>query len=211
MKTNEAINRLYEEINDTAQAVVRSIPEGHVTDYEWLLEHIELAGQGGYQRRFRHYWRMNAARLGRGFYEVYFAKLAEARAREIELGQLMRDLRVPAKGRLQCSFATKLLHCVNPELPIYDSLVAGFYGFEPTANGLPEEKLRRLLTFYAFLKSEQVRVLEGGLLRPAMEAFRERFRPVRFTEQKVVDSLIWGMYRARQAGLVRGGAGVAVI
>jgi hypothetical protein len=197
MKTREEINRLYQEINDTAQAVVRRIPEGHVTEYEWLLEHIELAGQAGYQRRFRDYWRMNAARLGREFYEMYFAKLAEALGVEIELGSLVRDLRASAKGRLQCSFATKLLHTANPELPIYDSLVAGFYGFEPAGNGLPEEKLRRLLEFYAFLKAEQVRVVEGGLLRPAMEAFRERFRPVRFTEQKVVDSLIWGMYRAR--------------
>jgi hypothetical protein len=128
------------------------------------------------------------------------------------LGALAPNLHAAStnsKGRqsLQFSFTTKLLHMTNQHLPIYDSQVAAFYFFqEPDIKDPkdPQDLQRRiatLVTFHDFLRQEYRRVLQNNLLAPAIQEFRVRLSSQHFTDEKIVDSLIWAF-----VGLVWKGA-----
>jgi hypothetical protein len=54
------------------------------------------------------------------------------------------------------------------------------------------ERIGRFVAFYDFLKREYARVLDEKLLATAIRTFRSRFTSSHFTDEKVIDSLIWG-------------------
>jgi hypothetical protein len=79
--------------------------------------------------------------------------------------------------------------------------VAQFYFLREDGSSF-DEKLKNRLDSYQFLVAEYERVLSGGLLAPAITAFRKRFGFAdSFTDTKVVDTLIW-----RFAAMLAGGA-----
>ena len=143
---------------------------------------VNVAANMEFQRTYRRYWQLNAARLGEDFCKVYFALLEELKQeRNTGVDTVARRLwETPTHGdgrqSLQFSFASKLAHMLNNHLPIYDSLVESFY-FLPTGSATEkfEEKLQRLLASYKFLIAEYNRVLANGLLAYAIERFRAKF------------------------------------
>lgn len=46
-----------------------------VNEYDWLISHLKDCDQPAYQRRFKVFWRLNAARLCEPFCEAYFQEL----------------------------------------------------------------------------------------------------------------------------------------
>lgn len=106
---------------------------------------------------------------------------------------------------IQFSFATKLAHMIDPDLPIYDTLVRQFFFLpEPTAKDF-EARLSQYMQSYDFLKVEYRRVLEQGLLAPAIQAFRTAFPACGHSDIKVVDWLLWQFVRMVNAGALRTG------
>jgi hypothetical protein len=205
---------MYDLINYYAGTVVGTIPSDHITEYEWLVQNPSKATQPDYQNRYRRFWAMNAARLSPTFYAAYFGALNATTTQSTTLGSLAQTLHAAStnsKGRqsLQFSFATKLLHITNPYLPIYDSQVAAFYFFqEPDIKDPknPQDLQRRInafVTFHDFLKQEYARVLQNNLLATAIQEFRVRFNPQHFTDEKVVDSLIWAFVGLLWKGALR--------
>ena len=112
-------------------------------------------------------------------------------------------IRDSSKGdrKLHFSFSTKMMHMLQPDRPVYDSLVAQFY-FLAEDGATFDEKLKNRLRSYQFLVAEYGRVLNEGLLAPSITAFRERFSCAdTFTDIKIIDTLIW-----RFAAMLSGGA-----
>lgn len=193
---------MYDLINQFAQTVVSAIPPDHVTEYEWLLQNVDRVTMPDYQERYRRYWAMGVARLNAAFYATYFNELSLAMRQAPSLQVLSQTLHVAStnsKGRqsLQFSFATKLLHMTNQQLPIYASEVAAFYFFQEPEIKKPKEpqdlqrRIGVFVTFHDFLRQEYARVFKNNLLATAIQEFRVRLKPQRFTDAKIVDSLIW--------------------
>ena len=196
---------MYDLINQFAQTVVGTIPPEHVTDYEWLLQNVGQASTPDYQRRYRRFWAMNAAQLGPAFYTAYFGALNAAINHPPILSSVAQTLhaasaRQNGQKSLQFSFATKLLHMTNPRSPIYDSQVTAFYFFQEPSTAL-QQRISGLVAFHGFLTQEYARVLNSGLLATAIQEFRLKLNPQHFTDEKIVDSLIWAY-----VGLLRKGA-----
>ncbi len=126
---------MYELINRNAGLIVESVGNAFITEYDWLMDQLSqrnVATDEEYQRRYKNFWAMNAARLSPDFYDTYFRLLQNANTRgRVDLIQVCHDLyEVPSHDRrhtLQFSFATKLVHMVLRQRPIYDSLVRDFY------------------------------------------------------------------------------------
>ncbi len=193
---------MYNLINQYSQTVIGTIPSSHVTEYECLVGNVGLATTPSYQERYRQYWAMNRARLSPAFYAVYFGGMSAAMTQTPTLVALALNLHAASansKGRqsLQFSFATKVLHMTNQHLPIYDSQVAAFYFFQEPEIKKPNDpkdvqrRIAEFVTFHDFLMQEYVRVLQNNLLAPAIQEFRVRLSPQHFTDEKIVDSLIW--------------------
>ncbi len=139
------------------------------------------------------------------------ATLQAAQANRPLFGNLAQQLyNTPTHGNgrqsLQCSFATKLLHMVNPNAPIYDSLVAAFYFFqEPGRNKPLGQRIAAYVAFHTFLAEEYRRILANGLLAASIQAFRQQFNPQHFTDEKVIDSLLWTYVALLRSGGVTSG------
>ncbi len=203
---------MYTLINHHVEALLDSIPPGHVPEYDWLLQNLDQCAMGEYQGRYAHYWRLNAARLCADYRLKYFQALEAAQEEPPaieDLAQQLYEVPTHANGRqsLQFSFATKLIHTVNPNAPIHDSLIATLYFFqEPNRDQVLGQRIATLTAFHAFLTEEYQRILVGGLLAPSIEAFRLRFAPQEFTDEKVIDSLLWAFVALlRNGGLINGG------
>ncbi|SRR6266542_261046 len=208
---------MYRLINSNAPAVVDALRR--IGDFrEYLHLRADLAANGSapasaeFQRAYRKYWRMNAARLSPAFYERYFELLAQYQA--VGLTDLERATRVisdadDANHGLQFSFATKLVHMVDPRVPVFDSFVAGFYFFTPPATDRPfDERLTALLMFHQFLAREYARILDQQLLTPAIGALRrEAELDHDVPDERVIDWLLWAWVSLlRQGAQSRGEA-----
>ena len=200
---------MYSVISASHQTIIREIDPQYVAQYEWIREKVAEADSIQYQREYKDFWRMNVAQLSKSFYATYFGLLkASAPPTLPSLGQTLYESAIRRSGKriLPFSFATKLLHIQNPHLPIYDSRVARFFLFEPPASDPPlQERIAKLTAFYEFLVAEYARVINAGMLAPAIAAFRERFRPHHHTDEKIVDWLIWALVGLAEDGAVLNG------
>jgi hypothetical protein len=190
-----AESAMYNLVNQFAKEIVDTISCDHVPKYEWLLQNLGQVSTPNYQERYRTYWAMRVARLRTPFYSTYFSALESARREKPTLNKvvhILSDASVSDRGArsLQFSFATKLLHMTNPRLPLYSSEVSSFFFFASPTGGF-EQRLTTLMAFHDFLIREYARVLKNGLLTKAICEFRLRGKPKQFTDEKVVDSLIW--------------------
>ena len=105
------------------------------------------------------------------------------------------------KDRVDFSFSTKLLHVLNPDLPIYDSTVREFYCLRGVSGGNADARIRKCAPLYKHLISEYQCVLDTDALAGPIAAFRRRFRgrgEEVFTDIKVIDTLIWRFNRLQQ-------------
>lgn len=191
--------------------------EGGLVEYKCLIDSVRLTDatqDKQFQQLYRSYWQMGAARLSDGFCSSYFALLEELKALDrtdvesVAIRLFSVDSNSKAARRLHFSFSTKMVHMLQTDMPVYDSLVAQFY-FLAEEGTTFDERLRNRLASYRFLVAEYRRVLDEGLLAPSIAAFRDRFAvATTFTDTKIIDTLIWrfaGMLRdgALQNGLVR--------
>lgn len=208
---------MYARLNESIELLCDQIePASDIRPYVQLTEALwktDVSMDVEFQRTYRTYWQLNAARLGSEFcstYFSYFQKLKEAD--DIVLERVVQDLyKVPTHGdgrqSLQFSFASKMVHMLKPQLPVYDSMVEAFF-FLPF--GSPAEKmegkLKRLLESYRFLTAEYERVLKEDLLRPAIATFRTRFSVGGdYTDEKIIDTLIWKFVSFVRSGAIRNG------
>ena len=202
---------MYNLINAHIQAILSTIPQNHVTEYDWLIQNLNQCATPQYQARYKNFWRLNAARLSANYCNVYFQALQAAQAVPTTIGGLAQQLyNTPTHGNgrqsLQLSFTTKLLHMVNTNAPIYDSLVAAFYFFqEPGRNQTLQHRVAAYVAFHTFLTQEYAMIIANNLLAPSIQAFRHQLNPVQFTDEKVIDSLLWAyVAMLRNGGITNG-------
>jgi hypothetical protein len=206
---------MYSLLNRHVDALLASIERyGGVVDYKYLIREFRntnVSLDDRFQKVYRSYWQMGAARLCESFCKTYFQHLEELKAFDrVDVQKIaVRLYSVAANSRgerkLHFSFSTKMAHMLQPSWPVYDSLVAKFY-FLPDETGTFDEKLKSLLSSYAFLVAEYERVIREGLLVPAIDAFRARFDvDGAFTEVKIVDTLIWRFAAMLNSGGLKNG------
>src|SRR5260370_41701225 len=96
---------------------------------------------------------MGAARLGDEFCKAYFEHLEELKALgRADVGRIAIRLygvgsNKKGERKLHFSFSTKMAHMLQPDMPVYDSLVAQFF-FLPEYGATFDEKLRNRLESY---------------------------------------------------------------
>ncbi len=204
---------MYHLINNHIQHILGLIPAAHVTEYDWLVRNIHQVANPEYQNRYVVYWRLNAARLSQDYRQHYFQQLqAGLNNNPPQIDTLAYQLyQIPThnNGRqsLQFSFCSKLCHMLNRQIPIYDAMIRDFYFFTEPDQHLPIlQRINMYSQFHQFLCEEYHRVLNGGLLAPSIQAFRQHFNPQHFSDIKVIDSLIWAFISLLRNGGAMNGA-----
>jgi hypothetical protein len=209
---------MYELINRNIARLVQSVERrSDIDPYIWMVRQLHNCDAGEhqeFQQKYCSYWALNGAGLGQPFRTVYFSLLEQAKSSPGQatvegITRTLYETPINAKGEkaLQFSFASKLVHMINPKLPVYDRMVETFYFLPRSYTGTPEKKLANLLLSYRFLVNEFDRVLTEGLLAPAIAEVRQHFQlPPDYSDQKVIDTLIWKFVPFLERGAVRDGS-----
>jgi|WetSurSiteA1Bulk_404760.scaffolds.fasta_scaffold49681_1 hypothetical protein len=194
---------MYGIINQNIDRMLDSVDEDKdIHRYLDLLNrfrNVDVARNPEFKSKYCEYWGLNGAGLGQNFRSAYFELMEGLRGRPTpSIGEVTRIFyEVPSNknGRktLQFSFASKLLHTLDPHRPIYDSMVATFYRFTvPVSTKNFEVRLQSFLSFYGFLVLEYKKVLSNGSIQQPIAHFRNRFSvPDEYTDEKIIDTLIW--------------------
>ena len=188
---------MYQIINQHCNLVIDAAldPEGYLqlcTDLRSST--VSVVNDPDFQRRYRNYWQMNAARLGAPFYGRYFQVLSDRlRSGNCDVAAIVDDLTEVSNGKVQFSFATKLANMIDQRMPIYDSFVADFYFYDAPTDKSIADRIRKYLAFHEFLRFEYERVIRQRLLDPAIAAVRARYSTcATVCDERIIDWLIWG-------------------
>ena len=208
--------RMYALICKNQQLILTAIEKDKgVPAYELLVSNIGRANDPQYQDKYKDFWMMKRAHLGSSFDRAYFSALNPNQPMPSlrNLCQVLYQFpRLRGDQALQFSFATKLRHMLNRQLPIYDDRVASFYLFQAppalwcksvlSANLRLRQRINGLIVFHNFLIHEY-RVVSSGVLAGAIAAFRQRFNdPRQHTDVKIIDWLIYEFVRLANQGKI---------
>lgn len=165
-----------------------------------MIQEVDVSNDKDFRSTYSRYWGLNAARLSADFQDVYFQYLETSKTSPDSVDvQLVatRLLEAPTRngGRrsLQFSFSSKLVHMLNPHMPVYDSTVERFF-FLPGTETLSshDKKINRLMKSYNFLVREYQRILDEAILSQTIAAFRDRYQDTEtWTDVRIIDTLIW--------------------
>lgn len=205
---------MYEIINRNIDRILDNVDEDlDIRIYLTLLNrfrNVDVTRDTEFQNKYCRYWSLFGAGLSQNFRAEYFKLMERLKRRPLpSIGEVTRILyEVPSNssGRkaLQFSFASKLLHTLDPHRPIYDSHVATFYRFSvPNPTKSFEDRLQGFLGFYDFLMVEYKKVLTTQVLMQPIARFRHQFSVSdEYTDEKIVDTLIWRAMDLRKKGVL---------
>ena len=186
----------------------------HFTEYLWLQQqyaNTNIIQNEVYKNRYSIFWRLNQARLSQDFKNHYFELLQNIRNHNQQtisnIIDTLYEIRINGIRKIQFSFVTKLLHTMNNNLPIYDSLIKDFFFFSKINPNLEyEDKKHRLINQYNFLTSEYQRILENDLLISSINFVRDKCQLNELvTDIKIIDSIIWSFVKYLREGGVENG------
>ncbi|MDO8466977.1 MAG: hypothetical protein Q7S83_02440 [bacterium] len=161
-----------------------------------------------FRRRFCRFYVLNGPTgLNKQQQDEFFQLLSE---KDCDLEKILKNLyAVSNRHRLFLSFATKLLHTMNVNLPIYDRNISSVLGLStPTYSKILEEKVRNRVEIYNELKRNFVEALGNSemidyLVRLRIDlqnkAENESFqwRDNLLSEAKLLDSVLWALYTVK--------------
>ncbi len=162
-------------------------------------EHLkgDVASNHVFQFVFRSFYRLDNAGLSPEQKTQYFKSLSNNQTELKTILLALYDLETLKKKKsIQLSFATKLIHTLDNERPIYDKYVSSFTGIkyynEPTKDA--DAKITKALGKYDELCTVYKDVfITNAKLLALVSDFRKEFRieKSKISDVKVIDFLIW--------------------
>jgi len=181
------------------------------SDLKNCLKAQNIKGNADFKKTYVKFFGMGQSRLIPSYYDCYFSLLDENKGKpEVSLPDILRSLRPvskTSKGRqsLQFSFATKLVHMINDEEPIYDSRIKFFYNITEPPSGI--EFAGRIATYLDIQKSitsEYHRIVRDKLMEPSIRYFRRKYLDRGdHSDIKVIDWIIWQFVSLVNGGWIR--------
>ncbi len=169
-------------------AALPKIKKG-LQQYLWLQS--KVAGHHDsddteFRRKYNHLYKIRRAPA---WQHVFYGLMARAKKEHLEF-QVVLDALRQSTGRVEASFASKLLATMNPALPVIDSVVLKNLGMRLPSASEPDRilkvcKIHKRLAecFQDFLESDNGQYL--------VEAFKREYPNARVTETKMLDLVLW--------------------
>lgn len=150
-----------------------------------------------FQFVYRSYYRLDNAGLSSEFKAEYFNIMEENRNLEhIDIEDIVKRLyeikRLKGDNSVQFSFATKLIHTIDVNYPIYDSEVARVFGF-PTSYYIKDKdrKLERFIKWHNYIKKTYHEIISDHLLEKTMQLFDTKYLKNDLSNVMKIDFIFW--------------------
>lgn len=163
--------------------------------YNYILTEFKtgnIVNNNEFKKIYTKFYVLIGAGLTPEFLDRYFELLEK---RETNLKKILSELsKIPRrKGdyAVELSFASKLIHTINNDQPIYDSRVAKIFNIKFNY-GIKDinERINDRLTAYNLLKKEFNEVLADQEVKEIVKRFKGRLK-VNIGDVKMLDFMLW--------------------
>ena len=197
------ISKIISPISKNEKAIIANINRKDLDTYVSIKDEFlksDVSSNSAFQLKFNSFYRLNGAGLTKEFKSVYFKLMEEKRnnddfdswqIKEIML-ELFKYKNAQGNNCIHFSFTTKLMHTINNNLPIYDSMIKKVFGFAgPYHYNSSTEKIDSYLAQYEVIKDTYNQIMQNNLLSSTFELFDLKFPNSTLSKIKASDFIFW--------------------
>lgn len=196
-------SQIIKEIDEKQDAILSNLNFESIVVYSFLKDEYtkgNILSNFVFQFVFRSYYRLDNAGLSDEIKSRFFELLSE---KQIDLKTILSELhKIPTlKGKktIQFSFATKLLHTIDNNKPIFDSEIAKLIKSKQDGSD-KETKICSCLKIYDFLKELYAKLKEDYKIKKVISKFRTKFKvdDEKISDTKVLDFIMWSLGKLKK-------------
>ena len=190
-KIDKLTQKLYKNRNELFEVVEKN---SNLDDYFYLKVEYEKGNvrDQKFQSKYKNFYNMYVFGFTEEFFEEYFSFLDEG---ETDLRKILTELskikNKKGKKSVQLAFASKLIHTIDSEMPLYNSTVSDFFKLT-IPKGKTKKKIDSSIEIY-----EKLKVIHGSLsardkIQKLSTEFRERnnLKKGILSDSKLIDLFI---------------------
>ncbi|MCX6702996.1 MAG: hypothetical protein NTW60_03995 [Candidatus Wolfebacteria bacterium] len=194
---------IIEEIYKWRDEIILNITREDVDVYLWLRNEYEkgnVIDNTVFQFIFRSYYRLDSAGLSDEQKTEYFKLLASGNIDlKVILNRLYALPTLRGGNTIQFSFATKLLHTIDNDKPIFDSEVSTVIHKVVSGNN-KEAKIDSAKILFDYMEDLYLEFSKNKKIQEVIKKFRTRFcvDAKKITDYKILDFIIWSLGKLKR-------------
>ncbi len=179
---DEIVKEISRQIQDNKEQIFEKVGVTSIAAHQYIQKHRGTPEDPMFQFVFCEFYQIR-------FPDETWRKKFFSLFKESSLSRLLQELKLGSET-VHFSFATKLLHTANPQLPIYDNVVRQVLKMSPISGKDRESKCEKT---YRLLKDQYEALLKDTGVIGAVNEFKKRFNAHDITDEKALDFLLWGL------------------
>ena len=157
--------------------------------YLWLQTQVRLCDVSTteeFQKRFSGFYRV---RRGSRWKLEYFKLMEASKLNGIDFPEALKEINRRC-GRVEASFASKLVATLDPSKPVIDKFVLNYFGMRLPRRGSQGREFK-IVDLYNELGAKYVKLIESATGKLIRKNFDLRYPESPLTELKKVDLVLW--------------------
>jgi hypothetical protein len=192
------IEKIISDIDEKQDEILSNLDTESVAVYIFLKKEFDkgnILNNLIFQFVFRSFYRLDNAGLSDNLKKRFFKLLAEKQTKlDIILSELYEIPTLKKYNSIQFSFATKLLHTIDNDKPIFDRYVIFLIKKKVTGHN-KNEKIQSCIEIYNSLVTLNDELKKNDKIRNVILKFRTKFKVSNeeMSDTKVLDSIMWSL------------------
>jgi len=151
---------------------------------------VDIANDENFQKEFTYFYRV---RRNDDWRKSFYALFSECRDKKgLSFDYILREI-YRLTGRIEASFSSKLFATLNPDMPIWDSIVLSKLRMSPEKTKNKEKRLSEAVETYHELDYWYRGFLQSKGSKDFIKAFDKAFPEYKwFSSVKKIDFILWG-------------------
>ncbi len=151
---------------------------------------VDVSADADFQREFNYFYKVRRNEPWRTAFYSLFERCKTVK--QLSFSYILRAL-CEETGNVEASFSSKLLSTLNPDMPIWDSIVLTKLGMKPNQSVDKEKRLAATETMYQDIVNWYQEFCQSAKAQEMLNAFDCAFPEfVSMSPVKKIDFLLWG-------------------
>ena len=152
------------------------------------VQNVNVALDRHYQKNYNAFYKMR--QKSETWYKIYYSVFEENKVINPSFEKILTEL-YEKTGRIEASFASKMLATINPKMPVWDKYVLNNLNLKVIRKN-KEDRLKNAVNLYYCITEWYKEFLESDIAQNWIQEFNEVLSDyVWFTSTKKVDFILW--------------------
>ena len=164
----------------------------HLDDYDYIINNLDKIDSKEFQTKFDYFFKVRKNEDWRKIYFDLFDEVYHDKSKQ-EFEYIIKQLFERAKkrfgkGSIEPSFASKMLHCINTDEPIWDKFVISYVKMDDIKNN---NTIQNCINNYDDLRAKYEKLLNDKKILNNISVFKSIVTKYRISNLKILDFMIW--------------------